>query len=136
MALLQWSDASDLDTNQQQTSQLPFVEALQGATQLVNSQVANNQGTNSPFDYRRLFHQQLLGKVQFDADGSMQSLWAFEWAVDTANHGHSWLLSWQHRLADQGYWRVEWQQLAGESTSFWGQYADQDRLQLTLNWQF
>ena len=136
LALLQWSDASDVDTNRQQTSQSPLVEALQGATQLVNSQVANSQSTNSPFDYRRLFHQQLLGKVQFDADGSMQSLWAFEWAVDTANHGHSWLLSWQHRLADQGYWRVEWQQLAGESTSFWGQYADQDRLQLTLNWQF
>jgi hypothetical protein len=134
LALVQWSDATNLRTNFNANlhTNLPVVSQSQFLAVLPElGQFASRQ-----LDYRRLFQQQLLGKVQFDTDGSMQSILALEWAIDTANHGHSWLLSWQHRLADQGFWRIEWQQLQGKSTSFWGQYADKDRLQLTLNWQF
>jgi len=126
LALVQWSDVANLHTSQPAVSQSQFLAAPPELGQFASRQL----------DYRRLFQQQLLGKLQFDTDGSMQSILALEWAIDTANHGHSWLLSWQHRLADQGFWRIEWQQLQGKSTSFWGQYADKDRLQLTLNWQF
>ena len=126
LALVQWSDITNHRTNQSAAHQSQLVAAMPELGQFASRQI----------DYRRLFQQQLLGKLQFDGDGSMQSILALEWALDTANHGHSWLLSWQHRLADQGFWRIEWQQLQGKSTSFWGQYASKDRLQLTLNWQF
>ncbi|MGR5149496.1 hypothetical protein ACQKP8_23490 [Photobacterium alginatilyticum] len=85
-------------------------------------------------DFRRVFRDNLMGRISWDPQGDEELQLIMEWSIDTANNGQYWELSTKRRLNDYASISLSWQQLSGSEQSFWGRYNDRDRVGVSVMW--
>lgn len=87
-------------------------------------------------DFGRVFRRQLLGRLQYDPTGELQSQYQLEWAWQPAQQASLLKLRYQTRLNVHTELQLSWTGFAGPPDSIWGQYRQQDLWQMTLQWFF
>lgn len=87
-------------------------------------------------DFRRVFRDNLMGRISWDPEGDEELQFILEWSIDTAENGQYFEILTERRLNDHATVSFSWQQLSGSAQSFWGSYSDRDRLGLSVNWVF
>lgn len=87
-------------------------------------------------DFGRVFRRQLLGRLQYDPTGDLQTQYQLEWAWQPAQQASVLKLQYQTRLNPQTELQLSWTGFTGRPDSVWGQYRQQDLWQITLQWFF
>jgi len=87
-------------------------------------------------DFGRVFRQQLLGRLQYDPTGDLQSQYQLEWAWQPAQQASLLKLRYQTRLNPQTELQLSWTAFTGSEPSVWGMYRQQDLWQVALHWFF
>lgn len=87
-------------------------------------------------DFGRVFRRQLLGRLQYDPTGDLQTQYQLEWAWQPAQQASVLKLHYQTRLNPQTELQLSWTAFTGQPDSIWGQYRQQDLWQMTLQWFF
>ena len=87
-------------------------------------------------DFGRVFRRQLLGRLQYDPTGELQTQYQLEWAWQPAQQASVVKLRYQTRLNPQSELQLSWTAFSGSEHSVWGQYRQQDLWQATLQWFF
>lgn len=87
-------------------------------------------------DFGRVFRRQLLGRLQYDPTGELQTQYQLEWAWQPAQQASVLKLRYQTRLNPQTELQLSWTAFSGSVHSVWGQYRQQDLWQITLQWFF
>ncbi|MDF2152807.1 hypothetical protein [Vibrio sp. CAU 1672] len=87
-------------------------------------------------DFRRVFRDNLMGRISWDPEGDEETLLILEWSIDTAESGQYFEIQTEQRLNDHATVSLSWQQLSGSAQSFWGSYRDRDRIGLSVSYFF
>ncbi len=87
-------------------------------------------------DFGRVFRRQLLGRLQYDPTGDLQTQYQLEWAWQPSQQASVVKLRYQTRLNPQTELQLSWTAFTGSEQSVWGQYRQQDLWQATLQWFF
>lgn len=87
-------------------------------------------------DFGRVFRRQLLGRLQYDPTGDLQSQYQLEWAWQPAQQASVVKLRYQTRLNPHTELQLSWTAFSGSARSVWGQYRQQDLWQVALQWFF
>lgn len=87
-------------------------------------------------DFGRVFRRQLLGRLQYDPTGDLQTQFQLEWAWQPAQQASVLKLQYQTRLNPQTELQLSWTGFTGRPDSIWGQYRQQRLWQMTVQWFF
>ena len=87
-------------------------------------------------DFGRVFRRQLLGRLQYDPTGELQTQYQLEWAWQSAQQASVVKLRYQTRLNPQTELQLNWTAFSGSEHSVWGQYRQHDLWQMSLQWFF
>ncbi len=87
-------------------------------------------------DFGRVFRRQLLGRLQYDPTGDLQTQYQLEWAWQPAQQASVLKLRYQTRLNPQTELQLSWTGFTGSLDSVWGPYRQQDLWQMALQWFF
>ena len=87
-------------------------------------------------DFGRVFRRQLLGRLQYDPTGELQTQYQLEWAWQPAQQASVVKLRYQTRLNPQTELQLSWTAFSGGEHSVWGQYRQHDLWQMSLQWFF